>query len=311
MFMGCLKLAHIDFNEPVLRCVWNPQKRQKQGVNWYDYGARMYDPVLGRFFTLDLLAETYNHQTPYSYAVNNPIRFIDWMGMGPGDPPINPLIPYGDGDSTPLNSSMYPPSTSWTSSSGNTETTYSSNSRGSSAEKTKTVETVLSKDDWESSENGLNNGNCNTAATKMVSNSGATTAGKSTEILVANHDANGVVTTANGNVSEAINVIDKAFDNKESTLVGVDYKSVQTHNKASDGGDGMTDHFVSTSTRTTTYSNGQASSKSYGFFDSRTQIPDRGTHTSNTFSVGSNNLITGGYYNNSKTYTVTTVRRNK
>jgi hypothetical protein len=48
MFMGCLKLAHIEENEPVLRCVWNLEKRQKQGVNWYDYGARFYDPALER-----------------------------------------------------------------------------------------------------------------------------------------------------------------------------------------------------------------------------------------------------------------------
>lgn len=52
-------------------------------LDWYDYGARFYDPGLGRFHTLDPLADTFCIQSPFAYAANNPIRYIDWMGLGP------------------------------------------------------------------------------------------------------------------------------------------------------------------------------------------------------------------------------------
>jgi len=55
------------------------------GVNldWYDYGARFYDPALGRFGTMDPLSESFSFQSPYAYAANNPIGNIDFLGMSP------------------------------------------------------------------------------------------------------------------------------------------------------------------------------------------------------------------------------------
>lgn len=50
-------------------------------INLHDYGFRYYDPAIARFTTIDPLAETNHHQSGYVYADNNPIKFIDFMGL--------------------------------------------------------------------------------------------------------------------------------------------------------------------------------------------------------------------------------------
>ena len=50
------------------------------GLNLYDYGARMYDPALGRWHVVDPSSEKYYGVTPYAYCNNNPIKNIDLDG---------------------------------------------------------------------------------------------------------------------------------------------------------------------------------------------------------------------------------------
>jgi RHS repeat-associated protein len=77
-----------SFNAPSYKYGFNGKENDPE-TGTQDYGMRIYNPVLGRFLSVDPLAKTYSYYSPYQFAGNLPTKYVDIDGMEEGKLVIN------------------------------------------------------------------------------------------------------------------------------------------------------------------------------------------------------------------------------
>ena len=71
-----------SMNGDVQRFKYNGKELDRKfGLNWYDHGARHNDAAIGRWHSMDPMAEKYYGISPYAYCGGDPVNLGDYDGM--------------------------------------------------------------------------------------------------------------------------------------------------------------------------------------------------------------------------------------
>jgi RHS repeat-associated protein len=79
-----MEMSQLNLGTGTNKYLYNSKEIQDDfNLYWYDYGARFYDPGLGRWHSVDPLAKKYPGFSPYNYCFNNPLNSVDPDGREP------------------------------------------------------------------------------------------------------------------------------------------------------------------------------------------------------------------------------------